>query len=352
MARKSEGPWYWKERDAWYVKHRGRRVRLAKGKANKAEALKAFHRLMLGEGAATGAASDPTVADVCDLFLEECHRRVEGGERSALTAEWYGRFLQSLCDQCGGVRAADLKPLHMTRWMARHGDWSRTTRHNAITAAKAAFRWAHRQGYILTNPIAVVEKPGADRREAVLTEGQFRTILAETPDEAFRDFLVALWETGARPSEVAKVSAAECRVGDGLWVFPPKRHKTGGKTGRPRIVYLTAEASELTRRLVAKHPEGPLFRNLRGNAWTRNALALRFRRIRARHGFGPEAVAYAFRHRFVTDALRNGVPIATVSGLVGHVDTTMVSRTYSHLHRETEHFTEAIRKVRPKPDEP
>src|SRR5580700_7245960 len=87
--------------------------------------------------------------------------------------------------------------------------------------------------------------------------------------------------TGCRPGEVAKVTAADCDLAAGIWVLA--KHKTAKKTGTPRVIYLPPEAVELTRELVAKHPEGPLFLNSRGQPWTRNAIRIRFRNLRQKH---------------------------------------------------------------------
>jgi hypothetical protein len=43
--------------------------------------------------------------------------------------------------------------------------------------------------------------------------------------------------------------------------LPPRR---GQGQESPRVVYLTDRAIEITRRLMARHPEGPLFRNTGG----------------------------------------------------------------------------------------
>jgi site-specific recombinase XerD len=92
-----------------------------------------------------------------------------------------------------------------------------------------------------------------------------------------------------------------------------------------------------------------LFRNVHGNPWTRNAVTQRFEHIRSRLGLGPEASAYSFRHLFATTALESGVQIATVAELMGHRDTTMVSRIYSHLAGRATHLKHALANVRPEP---
>ena len=39
---------------------------------------------------------------------------------------------------------------------------------------------------------------------------------------------------------------------------------TGAKTGKPRVIYLNEEMVALTKKLMERHPEGPLFRTPRG----------------------------------------------------------------------------------------
>ena len=53
------------------------------------------------------------------------------------------------------------------------------------------------------NLIRGMKKPGAVARLRVLTPAERKTILAAVRDGEFRDYVAALQETGARPSEVA-----------------------------------------------------------------------------------------------------------------------------------------------------
>lgn len=161
---------------------------------------------------------------------------------------------------------------------------------------------------------------------------------AGIPDAPFRMFFFALWRTGARPGEVRKVEAGHVNLDAGVWVFPPRRHKTGKKTGRPRVIVLTPPMVKLTRLLMARHPSGPLFRNTDGNPWTKSAVRLRFCRLRKRLGLDDRIVAYLLRHGFCTDALERGVPIATVAELLGHTTTNTIAKHYSHLTEKTEHL--------------
>jgi integrase len=146
-------------------------------------------------------------------------------------------------------------------------------------------------------------------------------------------------ETGCRPSEVARVTAADTDFDVGAWTF--SKHKTARKTGVPRVVYLTPAMVELTRKLMEKHPAGPLFRNRLGKPFTKNAIRCRFRQLRKKLPHLKGVISYSFRHSYVTDALANGVPVATVAELVGHRDLKMIQEYYGHLAQKREHLRQA-----------
>lgn len=338
MARNAQ-PWKRKDRPGWYAWVDGKQVKLAGDEATKRQAAAALAKLLEARaGGRPDTTESASLAWVVGKFLDVVNR-----ERSPLTYKWYGRHMDSFARSCGSIGIGDVRPYHVTAWLEAHA-WGPTTRSGAITAVKRAFRWAKKEGYLEANALADVEKPRARRREAIPTADQFRAILAATKDAPFRDLLTALWETGSRPGEVISVEGAGVDLEAGTWTVV---NKTRHKRDATRVIQLTARMIEVSRRLIAAHPSGPMFRNTMGRPWTRAALCERFRRIREKHGFGPEAVASAMRHVFATDALERGVPIATVAELMGHADTNMVAKIYSKLTQRTSHLREAVAKVRP-----
>lgn len=340
-------PKYWPQRKQWYCQVKGRQYVLAKGpkEATRAEAFTAFHRLM-ADGPEEVKASRATLTAAA-MILEFLAHGARG--RMPATVESYLRHLQSFSLAWGNEPAEGVKPWHVTRWLDRH-PWAPGTRRAAITAVKRAYSWAKKQGIIATNPLEGLERPTATRREVILDAGQVETILAAVGAEGpFRDFLTALIETGARPGEVAKVQAKDVDLQAGTWTLVGK---TTRKTGRLRVVYLTPAVVEICRRLMEAHPEGPIFRNARGTPWDRHVYGQRMRRLRAKLGMGREAVSYALRHKFATDALDVGVPIATVAELLGHQDTTVVAKIYSHLSDRPEHLKTALGMIRPGDQKP
>ena len=153
-----------------------------------------------------------------------------------------------------------------------------------------------------------------------------------------------MMQTGCRPGEVARLTAANVNIELGLWVF--NEHKTSRKTKKPRVVYLTPSMLELSRKMVAKLPDSPLFRSPRsGKRFTPNGIRCRFRRLREKLPHLKHFVAYSARHTYATHALMNGVGVAQVAELLGHSDVQMVSRVYGHLTDQVQHMREAAMKA-------
>ncbi len=327
----------------WYAQIRvgSKRVqkKLVKGRENEAQAWKEFHRLMAQDPSALPEPTSLKVAHVCDLFLSHSERHNE-----PRTYEWYRKFLQSFCDQWGSLGALDVKPLHVTRWLDAHPKWT-TARRCAVICVKRAYNWAEAEGVLTGNPLKRVKKPAPVRRERVLTPEERTRVFAAILDQEFRDFVFALQETGCRPGEVRKVTADNVNLELGVWVL--EHHKTRKKTGLPRVIYLTPGMVELTKKLVARWPEGPIFRGPKRKGYrpySRNAIRCRFRRLRQKLGL-QGVVSYTYRHSYVTDALERGVPVATVAELAGHKDLKMIQAHYSHLSEKRKHLAEAARKA-------
>src|SRR5262249_51319847 len=118
------------------------------------------------------------------------------------------------------------------------------------------------------------------------------------------------------------------------------KHKTAKKTGRPRIVYLCPAAVELSKRLIEQcQDDGPIFRNTRGRPWTKNAVLIRFCKLRKKHPQLKGVIAYTYPSSFATDALEAGVPDATVAALLGHTNTNTLHRFYARLSHKIDHLT-------------
>jgi integrase/recombinase XerC len=325
-------------------KGKQRQIRLFRGPDNK-DARKKAESLAIEELAARqhdidlpAVASWMTVSHVLDGFL-----RFSKEEHEPPTYDQYERFFKLFRKKNrGDLRISQLKKHHVTEWL-KERKYNATSQNRAISALKRAFSWAVQEEHIPRSPIEHMTKPQSVARDRILTPDERTLILTSIKEECFREYVSILTLTGCRPGEAARVTAADVFVDRGIWYF--EKHKTSKKTGKPRVIYLCPEALEITKRLIAKYPEGPLFRNTRGKQWTRNAVRIRFRKLRKKHPELKGIVAYSYRSSFATDALENGVADATVAALLGHTSTATLHRFYARLSHKVAHLQDAAAKA-------
>jgi integrase len=343
MSRSVEGPWFRKSKDAWYATVSGRKVSLGvRGKANRKAAQEAWHRLMAG-GPPTKAEPEPaptrTVAEVIDTYLRHQEAKVK-----AETLRWLKRWLIPFKATHGNRRADAVAPHELEAFADRPG-WKPNTRVHAVRTVHGAFRWAVRKRLLPIDPLAGVEAPPTESRgaEHVISPAEHVELTAHAWPE-FRPLLEALFLTGARPGELAGLTCEVVRASaNGIVVLAD--HKTKHK-GKRRALYLSDEARALFDRLADRWQTGLLFRNRYGRKWTADAIGKAMRATCERAKLPPRH-AYGYRHTFATDALAKGVPDATVAALLGHSNTTMLHRHYSHLTAQAGVLRQAAALVRP-----
>ena len=320
-------PWYRPNRGVWYVTIDGTQHNLG---PDRDEATRQYHQLMAQPRAKKVLAN--SVPAVVDAFLDWCEKH-----RAPDTYEWYRYRLQRFISFISSdLKTSQLRPLHVQRWIDSYEHLSNGSKRNYCRAIQRAMRWAEQQGYVDRSPIAHMEKPAAGKREIVVPQAEFDRILAITRDRAFRDLLITSWETGCRPQESLRVEARHVDLVNNRWVFP----ESESKTGVPRAVYLTEKSLEITNRLILTHPEGRIFRNTRGRAWTTDAVNCRFTTLQKK--LGNRYCLYVLRHTWMNRLLTNGVDSLTVAILAGHADPSTLAKTYQHLSQDPSYLRNAL----------
>ena len=303
------------------------------------------------------------VRDLLYLFLEWVHKH-----RAYDTYKWYRKYLHGNDGQLKNgdgttskskyaeagfanfvpakLSIRDLKPFHLENWLdSRYAGADSDTVCAAIKAVTRALNWGRDDmGYIDKNPLTGFKRPFTEGRgaDAYLTPDQWEKLIDAIKDgchdvEPFLDYVTVMKETGCRPQEIRKVEARHLDHTHKRWVFPNEENPKARKREK-RIVMLGDEAYRICRRLAVKYPEGPLFRNCDGKAWTNFAVSCRCRRLSEKLGF--KVFAYAIRHTFATEAIINGANVITIARLMGHKDLTMLNRIYQHVMEDKQHLEE------------
>jgi integrase len=276
------------------------------------------------------------VKAVADAFLSDVRSRARKNTHGV-----YGYLLGKVTNAYGEQPATSLTVKHFLPWV--HAlPVSRSTRADVARVTATAFRWAEAEALIPANPLKGMRRPTGESRgaKAVVTADTHAALLT-VAHSTFGTLLTLLWETGARPSELSRLTAANVDLANGVAVLMD--HKTAEATGRPRLIALTPNAVAVLKALAEARPQGPLLRTRRGEPWTKDRIA----RVmsRACKAAKVKATAYGYRHGYATQALIRGLPDATVAALLGHSSTTMLHKHYSHLTAQARAMREAAAKV-------
>lgn len=326
-------PWFRQQTGWWMAKIGGQLHKLAKGRRNKSTAKRKFHELM-ATSARPAESPNARVADICEEFL-----RWSKKHHKADTYRCYNGYLQSFCEYCGHLPVQQLQKFHITRWIDAQ-PWNATSQYNGRRSAFRALNWAADEELIPKNPLQGLKRPKPKPRQRAMTKAEYRALLAAATGP-FKTFLFALRQTGARPKELRDLKWHEVRRD--RWVLP--EHKTSATSDEPRTIHLTPPMQKLMSVLRRHNHSEHVFLNCRGRPWTSNAVRLQVWRLKKKLGLADDVCAYLVRHAYGTDAIVNGVDIASVSELMGHADTSITSKIYVHLAEQTSHLQEAVKKA-------
>jgi len=335
-------PWYRRSRRMWYVNVNGRQTPLGITDPDAQDAAEqAFRRLVESVAARiknapqTAQEEERTVRQAVASFLADRRGRV-----AAETLRGYRLALEThLVPAFGDRRAGTLTAVELERWADRPG-WSSSTRNGYLGAVQTFLKWCG-------HPLALRRPPKESRgADAVLSDDQFAAVLAALPDRVrggrgdLKALLTVLRETGARPQEVAGLTAEAVDWDAGCARLA--HHKTRHR-GKARVVYFPAAALAVLEAQRAKYRTGALFRTKYGRPYRQKYVIRELLAVSERVGF--RVIAYAQRHTFATKALAAGVPDAVVAELLGHTGTAMVAKHYGHLNQRSRELREAVEKV-------
>ncbi|MEM6692877.1 MAG: site-specific integrase [Planctomycetota bacterium] len=307
-------PFFRKQTKSWYFSTGGKQFNLGK---NKERAFVKFHEMMADS--LTIVSDSATLYELTQVYLDW----VESNRKPA-TYDRNRHYLESFIDNVGRrLKVSALKRFHLTKWTDNDA-WGSTSRNDAIGVVQRMLNWSVEEGYLVRNPIAGMKKPRRSRRDVFYNADQWAQIKAHARPP-LDDFLDFLYTTGCRPQEARTLEAKH--IHEDLVIFPADESKGERE---PRVIYLVQQAKAIIHRLMEKHPNGTLFRNSKGNPWTKDAIKCRLSRIGEKVGF--RVIAYGARHSFATDALAvGGVDPISVAHLMGHKDPSMVAKVYSHV---------------------
>ncbi len=225
--------------------------------------------------------------------------------------------------------------------------YAKTTVNRRLSAVRTFYSWLVREGYLDTNPAAVVASPKLPKPlPHVLSEEDVGRLLAaldtSTPAGLRDSAMVELfYASGARIGEVSSLDVADID-------YSGKSVRLFGKGSKERIVPLYDAAliavDEYVRRgrpaLLAKGSSltceqaedalRALFINSRGSRMSESSLRQRFERLLTKAGLSGMASPHTMRHTFATEVLEGGADLRSVQEMLGHASLS-TTQIYTHL---------------------
>lgn len=230
---------------------------------------------------------------------------------------------------------------------------SDATVRQVYTVLRAVLDAAVRDGLLGANPAEAVKRPGVARKEAKHLGGEdLRRLLDEGDKGRYGRLLRLLALTGLRRGEALalrwqdvdldrgtlRVAGTLSRVNGSLTITEPKTDRSR------RSVPLPLHAVEVLRRQKERQDE-ERWQAAGAKAWTESGLvftteagtpvdprnALRALRVAAKAAGLEDVGLHTLRHSAATALLEAGVPLVTVSEILGHSSVAITGDVYGHV---------------------
>lgn len=319
------GKYYWFVR----LRHRGKHRRTSLGCTRDvdAELARTQARRLLAEVALDGlpkravAKATPIMADYVDTYWIDLARCWKPSTASRNIGAWR----RDLAPVFGSMRVADVTPADVMRWRDDCAGPAEARFNRAVPVLAALFKYAEalhlrRKG---SNPCRGTPRYKRDPCERYLLPLEFRRLSAALredepthPTEAA--VIRMLLFTGARASEIRDLKWE--------WVKPPHLALPDSKTG-PKVIWLNSQALGVLEAQPRREGCPFVFPNVGGTKPV--ALDIWWYQFRRKCAL-PDVRIHDLRHSFASTAIMDGVPLATIGKLLGHLLTETTAK-YAHL---------------------
>lgn len=341
----------------WGARIRGERHLFGNVKStSRAQAQEAFAAALAGKPEPKPVATSSTITNVARLYDDYI-----GWVRTNLSADSLRCKRSNLKTFCQWKPAGSRQPIknlavsavtvdHLIEYLEHRqeeDDSAPKTLWHYVTDVKAMWNWG--AGRNPDHPVAShmpethdpfrrLKRPTPGQKnltaDSLPTDAEVDQLIRNSKFEGFQPILKALHQTGARPGELCGAKVRDFDPDNRSIIL--YRHKNDGRrheNATPRVVPLSGNAFKLIQGgCEGKKPDEPIFTGPLGAAWTRDRLGKKFREVRRQleASVREHITLYWFRHLWISEALRNGCPIATVAAAAG-TSAAMIQKTYGHF---------------------
>jgi integrase len=266
-------------------------------------------------------AAKALVTQAIDRGRIERHLRPLLGKRHAhlVTENDVKRAFAAIRD---GKTAVDVKTGVRGRARVRGGDGAARM---AIIVLGVIFNWAVRARMMKENPARFVKVGSSGTRDTILQNASdygrlFKTLDRMESEQRIRrpvaDAIRLIALTGCRRGEAAGLRWSHVDLKQGRLVLPPTAHKTGRKTGKPRIIGLPTAAQAIIARQREGKADDFVFAPARGSGAV--TLSKAWQLVRAEAELPAAIGLHGLRHSLASHMAMNGAQAAEIMTALGH----------------------------------
>lgn len=260
--------------------------------------------------------------------------------KSPKTRYWYAQKLRFFTQRFGAIPIDAIKNSQLQAWVISVGKqgWSLHTQHCYLRAARAFLRWLYLDDVIQTELWKRIKLPTLGEMSPVaLAEQDFQLLKLACENVRDRAIVCFLWDTGCRVGGLVSLTLQALYLDHCQAVVTEKGNKS-------RTVFYTTETKHmLEQMLTERSPQNTLpfvfcsletpklkAKGVPASPLTTSGVSQLLRRLATRakvDTYNP----HAFRHAFAVRATVAGMPLGTLSTLMGHSGTAVTHRYYCRL---------------------
>lgn len=262
---------------------------------------------------------------------------------SANTCDAYSRdaghlisFLESMSTSLAETEEEDLHEFLLT---LHEMGIQPSSQSRMIAGMRGFFRFLRMEGYIETDPSALLESPRLSRKlPDVLTVEEIDSMISAIDtdkDESMRNraIIETLYGSGMRVSELTGLRLPRINFEEGYMIID-------GKGSKQRLVPMSAISVELIKAYLPQRARLPIkrgaedivFLNRRGGALTRVMIFYIVKRLAEAAGIKKDVSPHTLRHSFATHLLEGGANLRAIQEMLGH-ETIATTEIYVHIDR-------------------
>ena len=275
-----------------------------------------------------------TVTEACKAYVLSLDQ--EGRKNSAKDAA--GRLARLVYKQpLGKIELDRLRSSNVHKWLVDQIDQdeeaddedvrkSKDSANRNLATLKAALNRALHNRLVASDAgwktVKAFAKVGARRKDAFLSMGQRKALLAECRDD-LQLLVTAMLLTGARPGELATLNASDFNKQLGALTLR-------GKTGARTVAISTAAHQFFADVGKNKIGNAPLLATAYEQRWDKDSWKKPFKAAAEAAGLPEAVVMYSLRHTAISEMILAGMDSFIVAKLAG-TSVAMIEANYGHL---------------------